>query len=203
MNRVICLALALPALALADDLSDTGDAVVETPSYVGVEHCKICHLPHFESWNKTRMSGTYELLKPGVRAEAKRDAGLDPDKDYTGDATCLKCHVTGYGRPGGFVSFEETPGMAGVQCEMCHGPGSLYAEMMLRKRGTYKRQDYLTQGHMRMPSAANNMCTQSCHNTDSPFIGSGFEFDFGNRKAIGTHRHNLNYIDMPFDWYGG
>ncbi len=172
----------------------------EAPSYIGIENCKICHMPHFASWKKTRMSKAFELLKPGVRAKAKHQAGLDPNHDYTKSPECIHCHTTGYGKPGGFISMEKTPEMINVQCEMCHGPGSHYAEMMLKKRGTYKREDFMAIGGMTMPSPDNNVCTQQCHNQSSPFINSGFEFKFEDRKASGTHRHDIKYIDMPFDW---
>ena len=166
--------------------------------YVGVENCKICHLPHYESWLGTKMSKSFELLKSGIRAEAKLEAGLDPEKDYTKDKECLKCHVTGFGEPGGFVSIEETPEMANVECEMCHGPGSVYADMMIEKQGTYTLDDYKEKGGMTMPSAENAICTK-CHNPDSPFVASGFDFDFEDRKASGTHSHELDYIMLPFD----
>ena len=167
--------------------------------YIGVENCMLCHQPHFDSWSETKMSKSYELLKPGVRAEAKSKANFDPDKDYTREATCLRCHVTGLGKPGGFVSLEKTPDMLGVQCEMCHGPGSIYTEMMMKKQGTYTLEEYQTLGGLTMPSPEDNVCTQQCHNTTSPFTKSGFDFDFEDRKASGTHRHDLQYIYMPFD----
>ncbi len=177
------------------------DAIgLEEPTYIGIDNCKICHLPHFDSWQTTRMSKAFELLKPGVRIKAKKEAGLNPDHDYTSDPGCLECHTTGYGKPGGFISVEATPRMINIQCEACHGPGSVYAEMMLKKRGTYTREDFMNTGGMTMPSPDNNICARKCHNQKSPFIGSGFEFDFENRKAIGTHRHDIKYIDMPFDW---
>lgn len=189
-KHLFCLFLLFPLVAMAE----------EQPSYIGIENCKICHMPHYDSWVTTRMSKAYELLKPGVRADVKTKAGLKPQKDYTKDPECLACHVTGYGKPGGFISIEQTPGMANIQCEMCHGPGSIYAEMMLKKRGTFTRQDYIEKGGMTMPSPETNVCTNQCHNDNSPFVASGFVFDFENRKAMGTHRHDLKYIDMPFDW---
>ena len=44
--------------------------------------------------------------------------------EYSKNEKCIKCHTTGYGKPGGFKSSDETPGLTGVQCEVCHGPGS-------------------------------------------------------------------------------
>ena len=175
------------------------DEAIEA-EYIGVENCRLCHQPHFDSWSETKMAKSYDLLKPGQRVEAKVKAGLDPDKDYTKDTDCLRCHVTGLGKPGGFVSPEETPDMLGVQCEMCHGPGSLYTEMMMKKQGTYTLEDYRTLGGLNIPSPENNVCTQQCHNPASPFARTGYVFDFEDRKASGTHRHDLNYIYMPFDF---
>jgi len=187
--------------AASDDQSSENQQLKDqTPTYIGIENCKVCHMPHFESWQTTRMSRAFELLKPGVRAKAKHDVGLDPNRDYSKSAECLHCHTTGYGKPGGFISIEETPEMVDVQCEMCHGPGSLYAEMMLKKRGTYTRDDFIKKGGMTMPSPDTNVCTQQCHNQSSPFIASGFKFNFEDRKASGTHRHDIKYIDMPFNW---
>ena len=37
---------------------------------------------------------------------------------------CYPCHTTGYGKPGGFVSPEETPHLKNAGCEVCHGPGA-------------------------------------------------------------------------------
>jgi hypothetical protein len=180
-------------------LSSTA-VTAEEPSYIGIKQCKLCHQPHYDSWDTTRMSKAFMLLQSGVRSEQKKAAGLDPEKDYTADPNCLTCHTTGYGKEGGFVSLELTPGMANVQCEMCHGPGSIYAEMMLKKRGTYTREDYLTKGGMTMPSEEGNVCTEACHNPRSPFIASGFKFNFENRKDIGTHRHDIEFIDNPLNF---
>ena len=170
----------------------------EEPAYVGVEQCMMCHLPHYKSWDETRMSKAFDLLKPGIRAEAKVKAGIDPGADFTKEAFCIECHATGFGKPGGFVDVETTPELAGVQCEMCHGPGSIYSKMMVKKKGTYTLEDYKKTGGLTMPSEENNICMEKCHNKNSPFVYT-LQFNFEDRKAIGTHRHDLRYIYLPFD----
>jgi len=96
--------------------------------YIGSGRCRACHLPEAKSWEQTKMARVFEVLKPGVAAEAKKSKKLDPNKDYTHDAACLGCHTTGYGKPGGFESIEKTPNLAGVQCEACHGAGGNYTK---------------------------------------------------------------------------
>ena len=174
------------------------DALAEDATYVGVEQCRMCHLPHYNSWGETKMSKAFELLKPGKRIDAKKKAGIDPDADFTKEAFCLECHVTGLGQPGGFVDLETTPDLVGVQCEMCHGPGSIYSKMMVKKKGTYTLADYKEKGGLTMPSEKNNICAKKCHNKNSPFVYN-LKFNFEDRKAIGTHRHDLRYIYLPFD----
>ncbi len=152
--------------------------------YVGVSRCRACHLPQAKSWEPTKMAKAFELLKPGVAAEAKRTHKLDPDKDYTHDAVCLPCHVTGHGKPGGFESIEKTPLLAGVQCEACHGAGAGYLKpnLMSLQNKEFKRAEVIAAG-MVLPDA--NTC-KACHNEKSPFYKP---FDFATRKAQGTHEH--------------
>jgi hypothetical protein len=113
------------------------------------------------------MAKAFDLLKPNAAAEAKKKAGLDPAKDYTADPSCLGCHTTGYGEPGGFKGAAATPDMAGVQCEACHGAGSEYlkpGKMTLANR-EYKRSDLVSAGLI-LQNAAN--CAALCHNDRSP-----------------------------------
>ncbi len=155
-----------------------------TAQYVGVSRCRSCHLPQAKSWEQTKMAKVIELLKPGVAAESKSAHKLDPDKDYTHDAGCLPWHVTGYGRPGGFESIEKTPGLAGVQCEACHGAGAGYLKpnLMSLQNKEFKRAEVVAAG-MVIPEA--KTC-QACHNERSIFYKP---FDFATRKAQGTHDH--------------
>ena len=71
--------------------------------YVGATKCNgSCHDPYYEAWKESPHGGTYNLLKPGERKEAKERAKLDPEKDYTTTPLCLRCHTTGYKQRGGF-----------------------------------------------------------------------------------------------------
>ena len=78
--------------------------------YVGSKKCRLCHLKEYKTWQGTAHASNFETL---IGDERK-----DPD--------CLKCHTTGYGKAGGFVSEEESAHQASVGCESCHGAGSAH-----------------------------------------------------------------------------
>lgn len=158
-----------------------GMAASAADTYVGVKRCRVCHLAEARAWEQTKMAKVFDLLKPGVAAEAKKAHKLDPDKDYTKDATCLPCHTTGYGK-GGFQSLEATPDLAGVTCEVCHGPGGGYLKpnLMSLTNKEYKLADVQAAGLI-LPDV--KTC-QTCHNPKSPFYQP---FDFEERKAKGVH----------------
>lgn len=152
--------------------------------YVGETRCRVCHLPQSKSWRQTKMGNALDLLKPGVAAEQKKAKKLDPARDYTKDATCLPCHTTGYGKPGGFESVETTPNLVGVQCEVCHGAGRGYLkpELMSMQNKEYKRAQLVAAGLV-VPDE--KLC-KTCHNPKSPFYQP---FDYAARKAVGIHEH--------------
>lgn len=81
-------------------------------SYIGVERCTECHDDARKVWDKTAHATAYPTLQKDFK-----EFNLD----------CVSCHVTGYGKPGGStVTFNEK--LQNVQCEECHGPGSLHAK---------------------------------------------------------------------------
>lgn len=163
-------------------------------TYVGSSKCKMCHIKEWNAWAATRMSSSYDLLKPGAGADAKKKVGLDPAKDYTKDPKCLPCHTTGFGKPGGFVNMENTPNLAGVGCEMCHGAGGDYVQdqHMSLKNKEYKKPDLVKVGLVDTITAS--QCT-ACHNNESPFVGKDYVFDFEARKTQGTHeKFPLKYL---------
>lgn len=69
--------------------------------------CKTCHPKTHKTWQHSRHGTAYNTLR-------KVNKAFDPE--------CLACHVTGWNRPGGFISEIDTPKLKNVQCEVCHGP---------------------------------------------------------------------------------
>jgi hypothetical protein len=99
-------------------LSFADYGVTDSSTYVGSEKCAECHEKEFSNYSK--------FSKKAHSSASIKIMASDLDQDELKE--CYVCHATGYGKPGGFVSFEETPGLADAGCEVCHGPGSLHAE---------------------------------------------------------------------------
>jgi hypothetical protein len=92
--------------------------ITDSAVYVGSEACKECHEVEYSNYKK--------FSKKAHSSESVKIMASDLDDDELKE--CFACHSTGYGKPGGFVSFEETPKLANAGCEVCHGPGSLHVE---------------------------------------------------------------------------
>jgi len=158
--------------------------------YIGGKKCKVCHLKQYKAWEETKNAQAFENLKPGVKVEEKKKAKLDPSKDYTTDANCLKCHTTGYGKPGGFKSLAETPDLINVQCEACHGAGGEFAKIM-KENKEFKLTEVKAAGYVfPSDSEAEKQCLV-CHGGDSPFnekVDPKYKWNFKERVKK-THEH--------------
>lgn len=131
----------------------SASAFMQEHSYVnGRDGCRKCHLKQYRSWEATPHATAHELLE-----------GADAT-----NAECLACHTTGMGKPGGFVSMEATPKLAGVQCEACHGPGSDYIDKEVMKDAALAQA-----GGLLTPNEAT---CRGCHNEKSPDF-TGFDYD--------------------------
>ncbi|MFT7581764.1 MAG: hypothetical protein ACI9MR_003442 [Myxococcota bacterium] len=124
--------------------------------YVGVDACLECHEETKQFWTDTRHSHAWATLEK---------------QNKTFDAECVSCHVTGYKQAGGSL-VGQTKGRENVQCESCHGPGSIHAD-------TNEVSDIIAK-----PTAST--CV-TCHNTHhSP------GFAFGKyRKMLKVPGHGL------------
>jgi hypothetical protein len=177
---VVCISILFVVAVFAVTNADAA-------KYIGAKKCKACHMKQYKAWQKTNMATSYENLKAGVKVAEKKKAGIE-DKDYTADADCLRCHTTGYGKEGGFVSFEKTPKLANVQCESCHGPGGDFKKIM-KKNKKFKLQEVVDAGLM-IPTAEKNNCME-CHGGDSPFnekVDAKYKFEIKDRLEK-THEH--------------
>jgi hypothetical protein len=90
----------------------------EEKAFIGSKACGECHPDQFATYSKyskkAHSSNSIKIMAGGLTAEELK--------------SCYSCHTTGYGKTGGFVSFEATPEMANAGCEVCHGPGSEHAD---------------------------------------------------------------------------
>ena len=118
--------------ALAD-LLPTAAAAGEA-SFIGVEACTTCHEEERKVWDGTAHAHAYKTLADGF-------------KEY--NLECVGCHVSGYGRAGG-STVTHNDKLQNVQCEECHGAGSLHAKKPEAKGLIVKKPD---------PKG----CVEACH----------------------------------------
>ena len=100
------------------------DLLPTNPIYVGSAACRSCHAAEHETWSASPHARAVETLA-AVHKERNPD--------------CLRCHSTGFGRPGGFPEKglpAEHADRAEVGCESCHGPGGDHVAEGATKIGT-------------------------------------------------------------------
>lgn len=190
---VVCV-LFVAVLAGARPVAAVPAEVAGMPAYVGNERCSMCHRAQYQDWQRSKHARAFEVLKAGSHRVDKRKAGLDPERDYTAAPECLRCHTTGYGLEGGFVSLSATPEQAGVGCEECHGPGERYREIHKAARGAIDRTGLIAAGQ-RFPSVSDAAACRSCHDhEDSPFnadLDPKHAFDARDRLADVRSFHRI------------
>jgi 2',3'-cyclic-nucleotide 2'-phosphodiesterase (5'-nucleotidase family) len=79
--------------------------------FLGEKNCRRCHEMEYQMYTKQQHAHAFATLTKNQR-------------DSTPE--CLPCHVVGMGQAGGFVSKESTPELVNVQCENCHGMGTMH-----------------------------------------------------------------------------
>lgn len=86
--------------------------------FVGTKACADCHQAQYDNFSKyakkAHSSNSVKIMAPKLTPEELKE--------------CFACHATGYGQPGGFVSYEKTPHLADAGCEVCHGPGGAHVD---------------------------------------------------------------------------
>jgi tetratricopeptide (TPR) repeat protein len=92
------------------------EPVAGMPHFVGAEACATCHRPQTEFWRGTKHGRAWQTM-------------LDYKVEY--DLDCITCHTVGFMLPGGFDRPDRVSGFEDVQCENCHGPGSMHVANVL------------------------------------------------------------------------
>jgi hypothetical protein len=146
--------------------------VAEKLTYIGAKRCKKCHegVQHkkvYEKWQNAAHAKAFKTLK--AKGEDK-------------NPKCLVCHVTGFNDGGYRLGASNAGDFEGVQCESCHGKGSLYL-----KRHTMKDIQLAVTNGLLIPIEV--VCTK-CHNKNSP---SFKEFNYNEAIKVITHRYRSSY----------
>jgi len=134
--------------------------------FVGSKACESCHAGEYATWSKG----------PHAKAVGSLEA-----KGEAGNAECLKCHTTGFGRTGGFPADGQVgahEGLANVGCESCHGPGGEHVKPDSRKVGT------IVSLADKCDSCVILQICGSCHDDAND---PGFEFEV--KKKIEAQKH--------------
>jgi len=125
-----------------------------TASYLGLEKCSACHIEEAAFWKTTRHAKAYETL-------------VKDDKQFNLD--CVSCHVTAYEKPGG-STVTHVLGLTDVQCETCHGPGSLHVANPADPK-------------LIQAAPERNLCAQSCHHP--PHVKKDWSVDDAWKLVLG------------------
>lgn len=164
LSRVLSLAALTLVLCIP--------AGAEEFQYVGSANCKMCHNKEvsgkqWDLWAASLHAKAYETLASDQSKAIAKEKGIaDPQQA----AECLRCHVTAHGvaaeRIGSRFKIEE-----GVGCESCHGPGSGYNKLNVKKQ---VMSGEITAASIGLWEAGEALCVQ-CHNQESPTF-KGFDF---------------------------
>jgi hypothetical protein len=159
-------------------------AASKEPQYVGAKKCKTCHKKElignqYGAWQKMKHSKAFETLKEDKALEIAKEKGLAGPPSEAPE--CLKCHVTAYGEDLSKFAKKPLDHEDGVQCESCHGPGSLY-----KKKKTMADHEKSLAAGMWEPGKDEKICT-GCHNEESPTWDASKGFDFEKRKEDIAH----------------
>ena len=126
MKKLIVLVI---AIAFTLSLAYAGDF-----TYVGVNKCKGCHKGErkgkvYETWLSKKHAKAFDSIK--AKGEEKNEK-------------CLGCHTTAFNKGGYKIGDANAANFEGVQCESCHGPGSVYKKMRYMKDRNLALQNGLT-----------------------------------------------------------
>lgn len=179
------------AVVLTGDPPPARTATVEFLGHQEGKGCAKCHEDQYKSWLKTRHAKAMISLEAGKEVGAKKKAAfkIEPDKDYTTDPKCVKCHVTALDKGGYQIGNRRAErAFNGVGCETCHGAGGDYQPI----KDSYPKDDFPRDAVIKAGMKYGEMetCT-GCHNTDedNPYPEPDFEVEAYDKGLKESHKH--------------
>jgi Cytochrome c554 and c-prime len=124
-------------------------------SYTGTESCADCHDAAVKFWNKTVHATAWKTLE---------------ERGQQFDLDCIGCHVTGWSKPGG-SNLGHNDKLRDVQCETCHGPGSIHVA-----KGGLEKPFAIQRGPV------DDLCASQCHTKEH---SDTFQFEAYLRDIVG------------------
>jgi hypothetical protein len=98
--------------------------------FVGDTQCFTCHQAEWAIWSKSKHSHAFDALTKVAKHPTGRQF----------DGECIVCHTVGYEYQTGYLNEKKTAHLKNVQCEACHGPGSLHVAEEVANAGKAARQ---------------------------------------------------------------
>ena len=175
MNKTMVLLAVVASVASSAGSARAQDNAGNT--YLGVKSCAgLCHKSDKQGnqlgiWEKTGHSQAYTTLTTAKANDIAKAKGLA--KPAAESPECLQCHTL---KADANVDIKD-----GVQCEICHGPGSNYKSMTVMKDKSKSIAAGMTE--YKDAAAIEKQC-RSCHNEKSPTFK---EFNFEERWAKIRH----------------
>ena len=87
------------------------ESQISSDKYLGNDKCRRCHEQQYAHWAATPHAVAFATLEKQQKAT---------------DETCVSCHVTGAGKPGGYAAGTTEPDLRNVGCESCHAVGTMH-----------------------------------------------------------------------------
>ena len=179
MRYMIYLAAIVICASLVSQSSVAQDKAEN--KYIGVKMCAMCHKTEksgnqFGIWQKTKHAEAYKVLTTEKANTIAKSKGLA--KPAAESPECLQCHTAVADAKMADKTFDPKDG---VQCEVCHGPGSGYKTLGVMKDKAKAYAAGLSE--YKDDAAAEKKC-RTCHNEKSPTFK---EFKFEERWAKIKH----------------
>ena len=173
------------AFTLTAGQAGQAGAADKEPLFVGAKKCRTCHKKElmgnqYGEWEKGAHSKAFATLKSEDAVKLAKEKGISGPPHEAKE--CLKCHVTAYGEDAArFSKGKILATKDGIQCESCHGPGSLY-----KSEKTMSDHDKSLALGLWDPGEDEKVCA-ACHNDTSPSWDPAVGFDYETAREEVAH----------------